>query len=75
MRPDAAQRGCPARQVAESARHSVAVLLKVYAKCVDGQDQIAKRRIEDALCDPGEPERDGPQKSEEGDALSRVSSR
>jgi hypothetical protein len=25
------------------------VLLKVYAKCIDGQDQIAKRRIEDAL--------------------------
>jgi hypothetical protein len=24
------------------------VLLKVYAKCIDGQDQIAKRRIEDA---------------------------
>jgi hypothetical protein len=25
------------------------VLLNVYAKCIDGQDQIAKRRIEDAL--------------------------
>jgi len=25
------------------------VLLRVYAKCIDGQDQIAKRRIEDAL--------------------------
>jgi hypothetical protein len=25
------------------------VLLRVYAKCIDGQDQIARRRIEDAL--------------------------
>jgi hypothetical protein len=40
--------------------HSVAVLLKVYAKCIDGQDQIAKRRIEDALGDPG----DAPQESQ-----------
>lgn len=48
--------GVPPAQVAEWAGHSVAVLLKVYAKCIDGQDQIAKRRIEDALRDPGEPE-------------------
>jgi hypothetical protein len=27
---------------------------RLYAKCIDGQDQIAKRRIEDALGDPGE---------------------
>lgn len=27
----------------------LAVLLRVYAKCIDGQDQIAKRRIDDAL--------------------------
>jgi hypothetical protein len=39
----------PPAQVAEWAGHSVAVLLKVYAKCIDGQDQIPKRRIEDAL--------------------------
>jgi len=39
----------PPAQVAEWAGHSVAVLLRVYAKCIDGQDQIAKRRIEDAL--------------------------
>jgi len=32
----------------------VAVLLKVYAKCIDGQDQIAKRRIEDALRETGD---------------------
>jgi hypothetical protein len=34
----------------------VAILLKVYAKCIDGQDHIARRRIEDALGDPGDPE-------------------
>jgi len=32
----------------------VAVLLKVYAKCIDGQDYIARRRIEDALSDSDE---------------------
>ena len=42
----------------------MAVLLKVYAKCIDGQDQIAKRRIEDALRDPGEPEEDMPREPE-----------
>lgn len=36
-------------QAAEWAGHSVAVLLRIYAKCIDGQDQLAKRRIEDAL--------------------------
>jgi integrase len=46
--------GIPAAQVAEWAGHSVAVLLKIYAKCLYGQDAIAKRRIEDALGDPGE---------------------
>jgi integrase len=41
--------GVPATQVAEWAGHSVNVLLKVYAKCLDGQDEAAKRRIEHAL--------------------------
>jgi integrase len=41
--------GVPATQVAEWAGHSVNVLLKVYAKCIDGQDQMAKQRIEEAL--------------------------
>ena len=40
----------------EWAGHSVAVLLKIYAKCLDGQDAIARRRIGEALDDPhGEP--------------------
>jgi hypothetical protein len=51
--------GVPPDQVAEWAGHSVAILLKVYAECTDGQDQIARRRIEDALHDPGGPGEDG----------------
>jgi integrase len=43
--------GVPATQVAEWAGHSVNVLLKVYAKCLDGQDEAAKLRIEQALRD------------------------
>jgi integrase len=46
--------GIPPAQVAERAGHSVAILLKIYAKCLDGQDDIAKRRIEEALGDPGD---------------------
>ena len=40
--------GVPATQVAEWA-DSVHVLLKVYAKCIDGQDEAARRCIETAL--------------------------
>ena len=36
-------------QVAEWAGHSVAVLLDVYAKCIDGQEDLARRRVEEAL--------------------------
>jgi integrase len=36
-------------QVAEWAEHSVDVLLKIYARCVVGQDELAKRRISEAL--------------------------
>jgi integrase len=41
--------GVPATQVAEWAGHSVNVLLRVYAKCVCGQDNVARQRIEAAL--------------------------
>jgi len=41
--------GVPATQVAEWAGHSVEVLLKVYAKCLDGQDGVARRRVQEAL--------------------------
>jgi len=37
-------------QVAEWAGHSVDVLLRIYAKCIAGQDELAKRRIAEALC-------------------------
>jgi integrase len=41
--------GVPATQVAEWAGHSVAVLLKVYAKCIEGGEQVARQRIASAL--------------------------
>jgi site-specific recombinase XerC len=40
--------GVPAPQVAQWAGHSVDVLLRVYAKCISGQQEDAKRRIEEA---------------------------
>jgi integrase len=36
-------------QVADWAGHSAEVLLRTYAKCVAGQDELAKRRISEAL--------------------------
>lgn len=58
--------GIPPAQVAEWAGHSVAVLLKIYAKCIDGQDDIARRRIEDALGEVrGGPGDDAPDDPEE----------
>jgi integrase len=41
--------GVPATQVAEWAGHSVHVLMRVYAKCIYGQDEAARRRVENAL--------------------------
>jgi len=41
--------GVPATQVAEWAGHSVNVLLRVYAKCIYGQDEAAKQRVQAAL--------------------------
>jgi integrase len=41
--------GVAPTQVAEWAGHSVAVLLRIYAKCLDGQVDANLRRIEDAL--------------------------
>jgi integrase len=40
--------GVPATQVADWAGHSVDVLLRVYAKCIAGQQDEAKRRIDEA---------------------------
>ncbi|RVX39111.1 site-specific recombinase XerD [Nonomuraea polychroma] len=41
--------GVHAPEVAERAGHSVDVLLKIYAKCIDGQREVANQRIERAL--------------------------
>jgi hypothetical protein len=41
--------GVPATEVARRAGHGVAVLLKIYAHCIDGQADAASQRITDAL--------------------------
>ncbi len=43
--------GVDPTQVAEWAGNSVEVLLRVYAKCVTGRDELNRRRIEEALRD------------------------
>lgn len=51
--------GVPPTQVAEWAGHSLDVLLRIYAKCLVGQDELAKRRISEALReDPEDQEAD-----------------
>jgi hypothetical protein len=41
--------GVPATEVARRAGHGVAVMLSVYANCIDGQEAIVNGRIEAAL--------------------------
>ncbi|MFE3450268.1 hypothetical protein ACFXJ8_15160 [Nonomuraea sp. NPDC059194] len=41
--------GVHAPEAAERADHGVDVMLKVYAKCIDGQRDVANQRILDAL--------------------------
>lgn len=41
--------GVAPTQVARWAGHSVAVLLRVYAHCIDGQEATALRQVEAAL--------------------------
>jgi hypothetical protein len=41
--------GVPATEVSRRAGHGVAVLLKIYAHCIDGQAHAANKRITDAL--------------------------
>jgi integrase len=43
--------GVPATEVAERLGHSVDVLLKIYAKCIDGQRDSINKRISDGLGD------------------------
>lgn len=45
--------GVPPAQVAAWAGHSVAVLLRVYAHALDGQEQAARARIEQAIAPEG----------------------
>jgi hypothetical protein len=52
----------PATEVARRAGHGVAVLLKIYAHCIDGQADAANQRITGAL---GTTE---PEPGDEGDA-------
>jgi hypothetical protein len=58
--------GVPATEVARRAGHGVAVLLKIYAHCIDGQAEAANRRITDALGTPGS----GRTSGEDGDGAS-----
>ena len=41
--------GVPATEVARRAGHGVAVLLTIYAHCIDGQATEANQRIAEAL--------------------------
>jgi hypothetical protein len=41
--------GLSATEVARRAGHGVAVLLKIYAHCIDGRADAANNRITDAL--------------------------
>jgi hypothetical protein len=41
--------GVPPTQVAKWAGHSIAVLLRVYAKCLAGQEDVARQRVAVAL--------------------------
>jgi integrase len=41
--------GVPPTQVAEWAGHSVEILLKIYAKCLDGGSEVLRQRIQEAL--------------------------
>ncbi len=41
--------GVPPTEVAKRAGHSVAILMKIYAKCLDGQEDVMNTRIERAL--------------------------
>ncbi len=54
---DLAQRRRAANQVAEWAGHSVQVLLRIYAKCIDGQEVIAMEIIERAVPPKPQPPR------------------
>jgi integrase len=41
--------GVPPADVAECAGHSVEVLLRIYAKCLDGGTELLRQRVQSAL--------------------------
>jgi hypothetical protein len=41
--------GVPPAEVAAWAGHSVEILLKIYAKCIDGGTELLRRRVQTAL--------------------------
>ncbi|MET8386520.1 tyrosine-type recombinase/integrase [Streptosporangium canum] len=43
--------GVPATEIAQRAGHSVDVLLRVYAKCIEGQQNRANSKIDEALAE------------------------
>jgi integrase len=47
--------GVPAPEIARRAGHGVAVLLRVYAGCIDGHEQLWNHRIDEALCEDATP--------------------
>jgi integrase len=51
--------------VARRAGHGVGVLLKVYAGCLDGEDEVANNRIEDGLSAYEDEAESGPQLAQE----------
>ena len=53
--------------VAEWAGHSVQVLLRVYAKCIEGQDAQSRKLIDGALGDPRQAKTETPETKPEAD--------
>src|SRR5215472_16591885 len=47
--------GIPASEVARRAGHSVAVLLRIYAGCIDGHEQLSNARLDQALSGESDP--------------------
>jgi integrase len=66
--------GVAPTQVAEWAGHSVDVLLRIYAKCIDGQEDIALRRIDEALgrSDKDEPDHQPSERTVESEGEARA---
>jgi hypothetical protein len=61
----------PATEIARRAGHGVAVLLKIYAHCIDGQADAANQRITDALVTQDTQPGSGP--GDEGDDSEQAS--